>query len=266
MHFLSSIKPLALSSPGQFTRVRSIVVLSSMLLGIVAMTNERESALARPPAGPKVKRDTTAPDAAPPNLIFIVTDDQGTDAVSIPFFENQLDTRTPTFAALASQGRIFTNCRVNPKCSPTRAGLMTGRSAFETGVVGVVNKAIPDNSPIVRDRVSLQNSEMTVAELLQEAGYETILVDKWHVGWANRPTPTSAPPYLGWQGPKSQGFDTYIDYHKFFCQSGSGCGNLPPTCDCPDTVDDDHMTWSVDKAIQAIRFRKGPSKPYALFF
>jgi len=237
-----------------------------MLLGFGMMTNECESAFADPPAGPKGKQRSATTDTSLPNLIFIVTDDQGVDAVSIPFFENQLDTRTPTFAALASQGRIFTNCRVNPKCSPTRAGLMTGRSAFETGVVGVVNKGIPKDSPIVRDRVSLQSGEITIAELLQQAGYETILVDKWHVGWANHPTPTSAPPYLGRQRPELQGFDTYIDYHRFFCGSGSGCGKFPPICDCPDAIDDDHMTWSVDKTIQSIRSRGNPSKPYALFF
>ena len=81
-----------------------------------------------------------------PNLIFILTDDQGVDAIQWPVEPVDADMVTPTLYALASQGVSFSNCRVNPNCSPTRGCLMTGRSALDTGVCGVLGRHVGDNN------------------------------------------------------------------------------------------------------------------------
>jgi len=205
-----------------------------------------------------------------PNIIVIVTDDQGTDATSIPYFDNQLGCYTPKLAELAAKGRVFTNCRVNPKCSPTRAGLLSGRSAWNTGVVGVVGelKLADASTKMIRDRVSLQGDEITLAERLKSLGYNTILVDKWHTGWSKQqPIPDNAQSYHALQSPTDQGFDYYIDYHDFLCGGNlQQCGKNPPLCDCPDDLQDDHISWSVDRAVETVLNVKQDKKPYALFF
>ncbi|MFG0329891.1 MAG: sulfatase [Phycisphaerales bacterium] len=176
-----------------------------------------------------------------PNLIFFVTDDQGVDAIEGDPWPNRLEVHTPTMDDLASEGVAFTNLRVTPYCSPTRAGLLTGRHAFETGVNGVVNETRPRPD---RDLVSLQTQERTIAEALQAAGYYTILVDKWHVG------------YDGDRGqlPSQQGFDEFHPYQQYV------------RYDDPLELGDEHITRMIDIAIDAVETRPNRDQPYALFF
>lgn len=176
-----------------------------------------------------------------PNLIIVVSDDQGVDAIEGANWPNDLNVRTPTLSTLADRGRVFTNARVNAACSPTRAALMTGRSAFQTGVTGVIGLAQPLPN---RDLVSLHTSERTIAEVLQDAGYYTVLVDKWHLGWSDE----------AGTNPEQQGFDRFIDYNDF------------KGLDDPLVTGDEHITRSVDNAIDAIVNRPDPGQPYALFF
>jgi len=141
-----------------------------------------------------------------PNLIFILTDDQGaesigaTDSQGFEIFGNEMGALTPTMSRMAAIGVSFSGCRVNPNCSPTRTGLMTGRSALKTGVTGVIphyaksgdEGGDPCTSPAppplrgmlaqAVDSTSLLTHERTIAEALHDAGYYTILIDKWHIG------------------------------------------------------------------------------------
>lgn len=139
-----------------------------------------------------------------PNLIFILTDDQGIDAIEWPPGTAPSAIKTPNLFAMAGQGVSFTNCRVNPNCSPTRACLMTGRSTLDTGVVGVIGRYTPlagmgnpcESTPLtgtaakVTNRLALQTQERTIAEVLQDMGYYTILIDKWHLGYNEGVEPT----------------------------------------------------------------------------
>lgn len=177
----------------------------------------------------------------PPNIIVILTDDQGMDAIEGSFWSNDLDVNTPLLASFASQGRVFRNARVNPKCSPTRAGLMTGRSAFRTGVTGVVNLHQPTPD---RDLVSLASTETTIAEILDAQGYYNILIDKWHIGWLAS---------LG-QQPVNQGFHLS---HNYMDSSH---------LDDPVAVGDEHLTRSVNQAVTAVQNRPDPNEPYSVFF
>lgn len=184
---------------------------------------------------------TYATVAQSPNLVFILTDDQGNEAIEGPHFSNELSCVTPNLNAFAAQGRTLTQFRVNPNCSPTRAAMLTGRQALETGVNGVYSPAAP---PGDRDLLMLHTSEKTIAEMLQDMGYYTILVDKYHCGSRFD---------LG-QHATQQGFDEFHSWETW----------LP--LDDPNQVGDEHITTMVNLASNAVNNRPDLNQPYALFF
>ena len=110
-----------------------------------------------------------AASAAPrPNIILIMTDDQGYGDLAIhgnPLLE------TPHLDALARGSATMTNFHVSPVCSPTRASLMTGRYNYRTRVIDTF-----------KGRSMMDPAEVTVAELLRDAGYATGIFGKWHLG------------------------------------------------------------------------------------
>ena len=103
-----------------------------------------------------------------PNIIFIMTDDQGYGDLAChghPFV------KTPNLDKLHSQSARFTNYHVSPTCAPTRAGLMSGRNPFEVGVTHTI---------LERERMA--TGLPTVADVLRKAGYTTGIFGKWHLG------------------------------------------------------------------------------------
>ena len=128
---------------------------------------------------------TLAADAAPrPNIVFLLADDLGYADVG---FMGSKDMRTPNVDTLAKGGAILAAHYVQPVCSPTRAALMTGRYATHTGVYTIVRPHAKWGLPL---------PERTLANALKEAGYETAITGKWHLGEFERT-------YL----PTSRGFD-----------------------------------------------------------
>ncbi len=110
--------------------------------------------------------------AARPNVIVIYTDDQGT--VDAGCFGSD-DLTTPHIDALASRGvRLTQMYAPSAVCSPSRAGLLTGRFPLRAGVPG--NVAYRPGQP------GLPSSEVTMAEVFKQAGYATGHVGKWHLG------------------------------------------------------------------------------------
>lgn len=124
--------------------------------------------------------------ASPPNVIIIYTDDQGSFDANCYGSE---DLFTPNIDRLAASGIRFTQMLApSAICSASRAGLMTGRFPARAGVPGNVSSS--------HGEPGMPSSELTIAELLKSAGYNTHHVGKWHLGY----TPETRP--LG------QGFDT----------------------------------------------------------
>ena len=133
-------------------------------------------------------RAASTPAAPRPNVLLIVTDDQGPwdlGSAGNPHLD------TPHLDALAREGVSFARYYVAPVCSPTRAGLMTGRYAFRTGLY---------NTRYGGDSLAL--GEVTVAQLLRQAGYRTGLFGKWHLGR-----------YPGYQ-PHQRGFDEFLGHYQ----------------------------------------------------
>ncbi len=124
--------------------------------------------------------------APKPNVIVILTDDQG--AVDAGCYGAE-DLATPAVDSLAARGVRFTQFyAAAPVCSPSRAGLLTGRYPLRCGVPG-------NCASQAGQRGALPASEVTMAEMFKAAGYATAHIGKWHLGY----TPETMP--------NAQGFD-----------------------------------------------------------
>jgi arylsulfatase A-like enzyme len=124
-----------------------------------------------------------------PNIVIIVGDDMGYADVG---FHGSKEIPTPSLDSLAAGGVRCTNGYVSgPYCSPTRAGLLTGRYQTRFG-----HEFNPSGSP---DR-GLPLSETTIADRLQAAGYKTGLVGKWHLGGSAE------------MHPNARGFDEFFGF------------------------------------------------------
>lgn len=139
-------------------------------------------------------------EARKPNIVFIVGDDMGYADLGV---HGCKDIATPNLDALAKSGVRCTNGYVSgPYCSPTRAGLLTGR--YQTRFGHEFNPA--GNAP------GLPLGETTIAKRLKEAGYSTGLVGKWHLGSGLE------------HQPQKRGFDEFFGFlggaHPYFPGKG----------------------------------------------
>ena len=122
----------------------------------------------------------------PPNVIFILTDDQGYGDIGI---YGAKDIETPHLDELARNGAYFTSYyATQPVCSASRASIMTGAYSDR---IGIHNAYSPGS------KVGLNPEEATIAELLKASGYNTAAYGKWHLG--------DAPKFL----PRNHGFDEF---------------------------------------------------------
>ena len=116
--------------------------------------------------------------SARPNVLVVLADDLGYGDIGC--YGND-QTQTPNIDRFAAEGLKLTSCySAHPNCSPARTGLMTGRTPFRVGIYNW----IPMFSPM-----HVRRSEITIATLLRDAGYDTCHVGKWHLnGDFNLPT------------------------------------------------------------------------------
>ena len=103
-----------------------------------------------------------------PNVIIIITDDQGYGDLG---FTGNPHVKTPVIDAFARSSVRFNNFYVSPVCAPTRSSLMTGRYSLRTGVRDTYNGG-----------AIMASNEVTIAEMLKQANYKTGAFGKWHLG------------------------------------------------------------------------------------
>ncbi|MFC0673147.1 arylsulfatase [Brachybacterium hainanense] len=132
----------------------------------------------------------TAPLPSRPDVLLILADDMGFSDIGC--YGGEID--TPVLDALGRAGTRFTRFSNSPRCSPTRASLLTGLHPHQVGIGILTGDERPDGYP-----GDLSEACHTAAELLGAAGYGTFLSGKWHLS-ASMDEPTSS-----W--PLERGFD-----------------------------------------------------------
>ena len=125
----------------------------------------------------------TAALAKQPNIIIVMTDDQGYPELSV---NGNPILKTPHLDRMAREGMRFSDYHSSGVvCSPTRAGLLTGRYQERAGVPSVINAdpKVPDHHR------GLWPREHTFPELLAQAGYTSAIFGKWHLGYRKKFNP-----------------------------------------------------------------------------
>ena len=210
-----------------------------------------------------IAADARAGETAPrsrPNVVLLLVDDLGWTDVGC--FGSPLH-QTPHVDQLARSGVRFTNAYAPAcSCSPSRAGIMTGKYPGRLGMTAIVEKhrgdRAPDDAPLLpaTTKPFLPEEEQTIAEVLQAAGYATGLVGKWHLG-------------DGSHDPRQHGFDVAIAPphsgapKSYFWPQWDGNPRLPGRFDGEYLTDRlaDEACQFIERAIK--RDRSNFSKPAA---
>ncbi|WP_295875083.1 arylsulfatase [uncultured Zhongshania sp.] len=124
-------------------------------------------------------------EVARPNIVLILADDLGFSDIASYGSEIQ----TPSLDALAASGISFTNYHTAASCAPTRAMLLTGVDSHRNGVPNIPESIPPAHQVHENYRGVLSRNVVTVASLLQNAGYHTYMAGKWHLGKARDELP-----------------------------------------------------------------------------
>lgn len=171
--------------------------------------------------------DTVAHEAKRPNIVFIFSDDHAPQAISA--YGSRIN-RTPNIDRMAQEGALFVNsfC-ANSICGPSRANILTGKHSHING--------------FMRNGDRFDGSQMTFPKLLQNAGYQTALIGKWHLG-------TEPTGFDHWEILPGQG--SY--YNPVFLQMEGGRKKYEGYC--TDIISERSLQW--------LKEERDPDKPFIL--
>ena len=109
----------------------------------------------------------------PPNIVYILLDDVGFGELGMDELSVIRGYKTPNMSALAKEGLSMQRMYTEPSCTPTRVAMMTGRYPIRTGLT---------EAKTTLSGEGLAAEEVTIAEILRDAGYNTSHIGKWHMG------------------------------------------------------------------------------------
>lgn len=109
----------------------------------------------------------------PPNIVYILLDDVGFGEIGMDELSVTRGYKTPQLSAFAKEGLSLQRMYSEPSCTPTRVAMMTGRYPTRTGLT---------EAKTTLSGEGLSGEEVTIAEVLRDAGYNTSHVGKWHMG------------------------------------------------------------------------------------
>lgn len=174
-----------------------------------------------------------SPEVARPNIVLIMSDDQGWGETG---YYGHPVVQTPVLDDLASKGlRLDRFYAAAPLCSPTRASVLTGRH--------------PNRSGAFRPNFSTRPEEVTIAQVLKEAGYRTGHFGKWHVGAVKAASPVN---------PARMGFDEYLSHDNFFEMNPPLSRNGAD----PEIVEGESSEIIVDAASEFVRRAVDEDEPF----
>ncbi len=185
---------------------------------------------------------------ARPNIVIIQTDDVGFELLGAYGGQTY---KTPNLDRLAASGMKFKYCFANPACSPSRAQLLTGRYNFRSGYIDISGR---NGAPEFLD----PRKEITLANLLKDAGYDTAVCSKWHLGWGGRPT--SGPAEFDPSQYRPSANIRACGFKEQFCFSGPHITYGPPYT--TEYHPDVYHRW----AMQYLESRKGKRQPFFLWY
>lgn len=191
-----------------------------------------------------------------PNIVFVLFDDLGWGQPKCYNPNSALS--TPNLDKLASQGMRFTDAHsASAVCTPTRYGLLTGRSPFRIGQFGVLTTF---SKPII------PTNRLTVASMLKAQGYSTACVGKWHLGmnWLEGKPGSEKEVPIGARisgGPNALGFDYFYGFTHArnigtIIEQDVVVGHLKPV---------ENQPQMAKKAVEWINQRK-PAQPFFLYY
>ncbi|MET4492106.1 sulfatase-like hydrolase/transferase [Bradyrhizobium sp. LA7.1] len=124
-------------------------------------------------AHPLFVASSSAQQQTKPNILFVLADNIGHGDLGVYGGGELRGAPTPRIDRLAAEGLRLTQFLVEPSCTPSRAALLTGRYSIRSGLSLVAVEGTD---------ISLPAKEITMAEMLHDAGYATAIFGKWHLG------------------------------------------------------------------------------------
>ncbi len=190
-----------------------------------------------------------------PNILMIVADDLGYGDIGA--FGGEID--TPNLDALAESGVRFTRFYTQVSCSPTRSLLLTGVDNHLSGLGTMAEDRLPHHDSVPGYEGVLNDEVVTIARLLEDAGYHTYTTGKWHLGLA----PENYPFQRGFERTYAllNGGSNHFTGEGWHAQSGPGryTENGEPTERPEGPYSSDLFT---DKLIEAIESGHGDGRPF----
>ena len=196
--------------------------------------------------------------AAAGNILLLIADDFGVDLAGFYAVPGRVETTpppppTPNLTALARQGVLFPRAWASPTCSPTRAGILTGRYGFRTGVGDAKRRDMPQLPP----------DEITLPEVFRAAAtrYRLAHVGKWHLSnGIDDPNRQGWTHYLGPE-PRLGGLD-YYDWTKVVDGVATRCRTYATTDQVNDAVGVIAAARAQDRPYFAWVAFNAPHRPY----